>query len=181
MTANVGRNEPCPCGSGKKYKKCCMNSDRIKRESEKSSREPFQLIGEHTSPWDMYKLIVSVRENNMPKFFWQAAHDQGPWRAKYPNAESFFEALGDGSEDLCARDGADLKRIRHDHEDVLLLVERNGVAEVITLRPNEIDASGEKREVEHWGWRVWDVARHEIPKSDDEVRFESVGVDWRRA
>jgi preprotein translocase subunit SecA len=21
----VGRNEPCPCGSGKKYKKCCAN------------------------------------------------------------------------------------------------------------------------------------------------------------
>lgn len=21
---NIGRNEPCPCGSGKKYKKCCM-------------------------------------------------------------------------------------------------------------------------------------------------------------
>lgn len=20
---NVGRNDPCPCGSGKKYKKCC--------------------------------------------------------------------------------------------------------------------------------------------------------------
>ncbi len=22
----VGRNAPCPCGSGKKYKKCCGNS-----------------------------------------------------------------------------------------------------------------------------------------------------------
>ena len=22
-TEHVGRNEPCPCGSGKKYKKCC--------------------------------------------------------------------------------------------------------------------------------------------------------------
>jgi preprotein translocase subunit SecA len=22
----VGRNEPCPCGSGKKYKKCCLNA-----------------------------------------------------------------------------------------------------------------------------------------------------------
>jgi uncharacterized protein YchJ len=21
----VGRNEKCPCGSGKKYKKCCLN------------------------------------------------------------------------------------------------------------------------------------------------------------
>ncbi len=22
--AKVGRNDPCPCGSGKKHKKCCM-------------------------------------------------------------------------------------------------------------------------------------------------------------
>jgi preprotein translocase subunit SecA len=22
----VGRNEPCPCGSGKKYKNCCMRN-----------------------------------------------------------------------------------------------------------------------------------------------------------
>ena len=21
----IGRNEPCPCGSGKKYKNCCRN------------------------------------------------------------------------------------------------------------------------------------------------------------
>ena len=21
---DVGRNDPCPCGSGKKYKKCCL-------------------------------------------------------------------------------------------------------------------------------------------------------------
>jgi preprotein translocase subunit SecA len=23
----VGRNAPCPCGSGKKYKKCCLNKN----------------------------------------------------------------------------------------------------------------------------------------------------------
>jgi len=23
MSKKVGRNEPCPCGSGKKFKKCC--------------------------------------------------------------------------------------------------------------------------------------------------------------
>lgn len=22
---SIGRNDPCPCGSGKKYKKCCLN------------------------------------------------------------------------------------------------------------------------------------------------------------
>lgn len=26
MNAKIGRNDPCPCGSGKKYKKCCMNT-----------------------------------------------------------------------------------------------------------------------------------------------------------
>ncbi len=32
----VGRNDPCPCGSGKKYKKCCLADqiiqDNIERE-----------------------------------------------------------------------------------------------------------------------------------------------------
>lgn len=27
MPKKVGRNDPCPCGSGKKYKKCCMKKD----------------------------------------------------------------------------------------------------------------------------------------------------------
>lgn len=25
--AKVGRNDPCPCGSGRKFKKCCLNAD----------------------------------------------------------------------------------------------------------------------------------------------------------
>ncbi|MCD6389209.1 MAG: SEC-C domain-containing protein [Desulfobulbaceae bacterium] len=23
----IGRNQPCPCGSGKKYKKCCLRKE----------------------------------------------------------------------------------------------------------------------------------------------------------
>ena len=25
--SKIGRNEPCPCGSGKKYKKCCKDGN----------------------------------------------------------------------------------------------------------------------------------------------------------
>ena len=28
-TEKVGRNDPCPCGSGKKYKKCCGSGERL--------------------------------------------------------------------------------------------------------------------------------------------------------
>ncbi len=33
MTTKVGRNKLCPCGSGKKYKKCCMAKDQAPAEA----------------------------------------------------------------------------------------------------------------------------------------------------
>jgi hypothetical protein len=35
----AGRNEPCPCGSGKKYKKCCIGQHKD------DIRFPFVAIG----------------------------------------------------------------------------------------------------------------------------------------
>ena len=34
----IGRNEPCPCGSGKKYKKCCLNKDLDKKDELKATK-----------------------------------------------------------------------------------------------------------------------------------------------
>lgn len=28
MSAKIGRNDPCHCGSGNKYKKCCLSKDQ---------------------------------------------------------------------------------------------------------------------------------------------------------
>jgi hypothetical protein len=36
----AGRNEPCPCGSGKKYKKCCGKADRETPTRESRDRSP---------------------------------------------------------------------------------------------------------------------------------------------
>jgi hypothetical protein len=39
MPDKIGRNEPCHCGSGKKYKKCCMDKDREHEiESQQSTK-----------------------------------------------------------------------------------------------------------------------------------------------
>ncbi|MDP3297771.1 MAG: SEC-C metal-binding domain-containing protein [Thermodesulfovibrionia bacterium] len=35
---NVGRNDPCPCGSGKKYKKCCLSTAYVETGREESMR-----------------------------------------------------------------------------------------------------------------------------------------------
>ncbi len=39
MDSKAGRNERCPCGSGKKYKKCCMQTQEINENAERSLRE----------------------------------------------------------------------------------------------------------------------------------------------
>jgi tetratricopeptide (TPR) repeat protein len=36
----AGRNEPCPCGSGKKYKRCCLGKDQaVEREALAAARQ----------------------------------------------------------------------------------------------------------------------------------------------
>jgi len=39
----VGRNDPCPCGSGKKYKKCCMREDQREKLLRSKLNEPKEL------------------------------------------------------------------------------------------------------------------------------------------
>ncbi|MFA0846884.1 MAG: YecA family protein [Methanobacterium formicicum] len=41
-TKKIGNNEPCPCGSGKKYKKCCRSKDRAKANN--SSKYKAKVI-----------------------------------------------------------------------------------------------------------------------------------------
>ena len=38
---NVGRNDPCPCGSGKKFKKCCIGKAELPQIA--SSSDPFDI------------------------------------------------------------------------------------------------------------------------------------------
>lgn len=46
--AKIGRNQPCPCGSGKKYKHCCLNRDQASRV--KPSRHPQELLPGGVAP-----------------------------------------------------------------------------------------------------------------------------------
>jgi tetratricopeptide (TPR) repeat protein len=44
--SKVGRNQPCPCGSGKKYKQCCLDADETARIAAIPSRPALQAVGQ---------------------------------------------------------------------------------------------------------------------------------------
>jgi hypothetical protein len=48
--STAGRNDPCPCGSGKKYKRCCIDKleqEKLANLSAAASQSPF---GGRSSP-----------------------------------------------------------------------------------------------------------------------------------
>lgn len=49
----IGRNAPCPCGSGKKYKKCCLSKDEQKSAQQSSQVKTQEEITEN-SDYDDY-------------------------------------------------------------------------------------------------------------------------------
>lgn len=56
----VGRNEPCPCGSGKKYKQCHFAEGEAflqKLAYEKEKMEHREMLRKEGVPW--YKRLIS--------------------------------------------------------------------------------------------------------------------------
>jgi tetratricopeptide (TPR) repeat protein len=57
--ANTGRNDPCPCGSGKKYKRCCLDKDEAAERQALASRVTPAL----GSPWQRSpEILAEMRE-----------------------------------------------------------------------------------------------------------------------
>jgi len=46
--SKIGRNDPCPCGSGKKYKKCCV--DKFEKQMEDPARRTGELFADGPAP-----------------------------------------------------------------------------------------------------------------------------------
>jgi len=63
--AKIGRNAPCPCGSGKKYKKCCLlGKHRAKRHS--PVRKKIRFIPVYTELDKLSNSVVDlIKENKL--------------------------------------------------------------------------------------------------------------------
>ena len=79
----IGRNDPCPCGSGKKYKRCCLNAKNPKPVNiEKLYRQKYDIRLKHPKDIDgMAKAIWSVLTDS--------ALREGMTRRGYRQAQKF--------------------------------------------------------------------------------------------
>ncbi len=186
---DIGRNDPCPCGSGQKYKRCCFRAHQVQREAAKQKTSAAQLISPSTNPWKFFKLLQDVNENNMHALYHDMAHELGPFRARYADVTQFLQDVDAGKAHITAGSEFVLEHIRIDRPDIYMLLARglddpkvdSVIFDVVTLRPNEIDVDHNPRKVDHLGFRIWDVVRHTIAKSQldrDKFSLADLNIDW---
>ena len=101
--AKIGRNDPCACGSGKKYKKCCMANDeaaalaaRAAQPAAAPTRRPslasmFQEHDELDELTEASNAVVDMVQAGNLDAAEQAAHEL---LARFPDVHDGYDRLG---------------------------------------------------------------------------------------
>jgi hypothetical protein len=116
----VGRNDPCPCGSGKKYKQCCLKAEQAKAAqaaNDRSEAVPRALR------WLMSRHSRGVQQA-LDEGFFGTLDDDEYRQHQGGNAEVFGSIMVNAMEWLLA-DGSLLIRGR-EHRVAELLLGRGG-------------------------------------------------------
>jgi hypothetical protein len=71
----IGRNDPCPCGSGKKYKRCCMNSPRSETPIIRLE-EKFDLLKEYPKDSPQFNQMFEKEAIEIDMLAYKALHDR---------------------------------------------------------------------------------------------------------
>ena len=68
--AGVDRNKPCPCGSGKKYKRCCAGKAESTRYTQQERDVALAILSELADDTDWEDVVAAVDDE-----MWGTVHD----------------------------------------------------------------------------------------------------------
>lgn len=77
----LGRNEPCPCGSGRKYKQCCLA---------KTGLAPVTTIDPELTPAQLVQARCAAFQRGDFGFIYDSYHADSPFRGLYPQRQSYL-------------------------------------------------------------------------------------------
>ena len=86
--SKIGRNDACPCGSGKKYKQCCLNADS--ERGDKARKSPAHGV-QRAIEWLEIKHPDQLREALHEGFF--GCIEDEDWPALQALGEEVFNAI----------------------------------------------------------------------------------------
>ena len=122
MPNSVGRNDPCPCGSGEKYKKCCLGKETGASQADPEGMFRFEA-GSYGDDGHFMPSIACMKSDG-----------KGEWSYYFVlvRINEFFEeegqAIAQAREDLSA--GFAVKDVGGSDEDVAMALKELGYESV---------------------------------------------------
>ena len=89
------RNDMCACGSGKKYKNCCMRKDEARAQLSKQSFDVREVIGPKTTPYMFWKRWSTACSRNEFGLVYDMLLPGGELAQRFSSAEDFFANLNE--------------------------------------------------------------------------------------
>lgn len=101
MARTLGRNDPCSCGSGRKYKRCCLPQDEAERVNQLRASGAI-MGGPETSEGKLRRRIVRFFEEELPEPYRYEA--LCAWEGKPKDYDGPFETSQEDTEWLAFMD-----------------------------------------------------------------------------
>lgn len=89
------RNDMCACGSGKKYKNCCMRKDEAQAQLSKQKYDVRDVIGVKTTPYMFWKRWSAACSRNEFGLVYDMLLPGGELAKRFSSAEDFFVNLSE--------------------------------------------------------------------------------------
>ncbi len=72
MKNKIGRNDPCPCGSGKKFKKCCISKSEMIKSNTWMADDGMHVVGSGSppTPEELEKMTKEYQEKIRNSSIW---------------------------------------------------------------------------------------------------------------
>ncbi len=172
------RNDPCHCGSKKKYKQCCMKADEASKRLARSTTDVTEVVTPQMIPYFFWKEWNSARARGDYGLLYDMTHEDGTYREGFSSREEYYtKAQGHP-----VPSGPDwmLEKILLDEGDARVLYSRGAR----DRRSAHVDLQLMHLRRTADGWRVYDVQYSQQSSAlslEEAVSFDHFGVETLEA
>ncbi len=169
--AKVNRNDPCPCGSGKKFKKCHYRTQSNLAQTQENTVSLSKFIKKGQTPYLWFKGLKTIINRRDWGVMYDVFQAESPVLETFPSKDAFVEQARNSPSGVPCGGDYELRRFRILGEQVFMMGVRGKENRRASKHTFEVMALVNTEE----GYRVTHFETVEVPKAEsgEDPAFES--------
>ena len=163
--SGVRRNDPCPCGSGQKFKRCCFQKQLIAQQTERETISLDKFISADQNAYLWFKGIRQIVNRRDWKLLYEAFQEGSEIKTRFPNVEAFIEVARESTDNAPLGGDVELRRFRLLGDSIWVMVARG----LEDRRRSALEYEVVGAELGEGGYLITDFERVTIAKGEGDA------------